>query len=120
MIQGLGVKHKPLLPSDDHERVEHWTETLLPERDGHFERPLKEVRVGESPSRPWGISLPLDHPTGELPAQHGPAGATEHSEGPKETSTPSLQLPRMTFTGPVFIGYSQEQAAFILRRDEPR
>jgi hypothetical protein len=29
------------------------------DRDSHFDRPLKEVRVGESPSRPWGISVPL-------------------------------------------------------------
>jgi hypothetical protein len=27
-------------------------------RESHFDRPLKEVRVGESPSRPWGISVP--------------------------------------------------------------
>lgn len=27
-------------------------------RQSHFDRPLKEVRVGESPSRPWGISVP--------------------------------------------------------------
>ncbi|KAI1132037.1 hypothetical protein F5Y10DRAFT_231938 [Nemania abortiva] len=29
------------------------------ERQSHFDRPLKEVRVGESPSRPWGISVPV-------------------------------------------------------------
>lgn len=29
------------------------------ERTSHFDRPLKEVRVGESPSRPWGISVPF-------------------------------------------------------------
>lgn len=29
------------------------------DRTGHFERPLKEIRVGESPSRPWGISVPF-------------------------------------------------------------
>ncbi|KLU82060.1 hypothetical protein MAPG_01139, partial [Magnaporthiopsis poae ATCC 64411] len=28
-------------------------------RENHFDRPLKEVRVGESPSRPWGISVPV-------------------------------------------------------------
>ncbi|KAJ5180807.1 hypothetical protein N7492_004017 [Penicillium capsulatum] len=28
-------------------------------RQGHFERPLREVRVGESPSRPWGIPVPF-------------------------------------------------------------
>ena len=28
-------------------------------RTGHFQRPLREIRVGESPSRPWGISVPF-------------------------------------------------------------
>lgn len=32
------------------------------DRTGHFDRPLKEVRVGESPSRPWGISVPIPPP----------------------------------------------------------
>lgn len=32
------------------------------DRAGHFDRPLKEVRVGESPSRPWGISVPIPPP----------------------------------------------------------
>lgn len=27
-------------------------------RTAHFDRPMKEVRVGESPSRPWGIVIP--------------------------------------------------------------
>ncbi|KGO43071.1 hypothetical protein PEX2_024140 [Penicillium expansum] len=30
-------------------------------RQSHFDRPLREVRVGESPSRPWGISVPVTH-----------------------------------------------------------
>ena len=39
------------------------TKTHLSELDDdgqgqHFDRPLKEIRVGESPSRPWGISVP--------------------------------------------------------------
>ncbi|EFW99398.1 hypothetical protein CMQ_7766 [Grosmannia clavigera kw1407] len=29
------------------------------DRQSHFNRPLKEVRLGESPSRPWGIAVPL-------------------------------------------------------------
>ncbi|RMD44391.1 hypothetical protein DV735_g626, partial [Chaetothyriales sp. CBS 134920] len=30
------------------------------ERTGRFDRQLREIRVGESPSRPWGIPVPLD------------------------------------------------------------
>jgi len=33
-------------------------------RESHFDRPLNEVRVGESPSRPWGISIPVYDDTG--------------------------------------------------------
>ncbi|KAK2839324.1 hypothetical protein FQN49_006249 [Arthroderma sp. PD_2] len=33
------------------------------DREGHFERPLRDVRVGESPSRPWGIHVPPEQPT---------------------------------------------------------
>ncbi|OCL12212.1 hypothetical protein AOQ84DRAFT_334658 [Glonium stellatum] len=31
------------------------------ERAPHFDRPLKEIRVGESPSRPWGITVPTKY-----------------------------------------------------------
>ncbi|CAI7638834.1 unnamed protein product [Penicillium glandicola] len=62
------------------ERVEKWAENVDPDtasdhieekneentneddnRESHFDRPLREVRVGESPSRPWGISVPVTH-----------------------------------------------------------
>ena len=87
MIQGLGVKHQPLLPTKQDEQViadeqkslenlAKWAEDCsgtadepaangpslhgdAEERQPHFDRPLKDVRVGESPSRPWGISVPL-------------------------------------------------------------
>lgn len=50
--EGLMGNAKDEVPSDDSD----------PERTGHFDRPLKEVRVGESPSRPWGISVPIPPP----------------------------------------------------------
>ena len=31
------------------------------ERAPHFDRPLKEIRVGESPSRPWGVPIPAKY-----------------------------------------------------------
>jgi len=102
MIQGLGQKHQPMLPTkaeDDsmvveeasNERVENWAkavsadgvghdeeEPVVPEddedRESRFDRPLKEIRVGESPSRPWGISVPiLDPPEGQRPVSPPPA-----------------------------------------------
>lgn len=81
MIQGLGAKHQSFLPNRGHNSgqnsisnggVEKWaadvdaksmqaiTEEEDDERKGHFDRPLREVRVGESPSRPWGIPVPAE------------------------------------------------------------
>ncbi|OJD21765.1 hypothetical protein ACJ73_06891 [Blastomyces percursus] len=31
------------------------------QRSNYFNRPLRDVRVGESPSRPWGIHVPISH-----------------------------------------------------------
>ncbi|KAK0656736.1 hypothetical protein B0T16DRAFT_319112 [Cercophora newfieldiana] len=85
MINDLSMLHQPMLPSAGGEntdagetenmsnkRVENWAQTVTtsdPEegneapvegdRESHFDRPLRDVRVGESPSRPWGISVPL-------------------------------------------------------------
>lgn len=86
MIQGLGAKHQPMLPVSDigvadgedvdatsNKRVKNWADSVenrgdgvdMPtdiedddERESHFDRPLREIRVGESPSRPWGIAVP--------------------------------------------------------------
>ena len=92
MIQDLSHLHKPMMPGGEHEpdeedrastkRVENWANAVsegepdAPEeerresddRESHFDRPLKEVRVGESPSRPWGISVPVFNPSEQ---QHG-------------------------------------------------
>ncbi|EXJ79571.1 hypothetical protein A1O3_07850 [Capronia epimyces CBS 606.96] len=87
MIQGLGVKHKAYLPERDRTEeqdkssthaVEKWAENVSSDQtpaveepttttddeprlsrfEQPFEQPLREIRVGESPSRPWGISVP--------------------------------------------------------------
>ncbi|KAF4456242.1 hypothetical protein F53441_1605 [Fusarium austroafricanum] len=93
MIEGLGQLHQPMLPEAEqdpnrpndvaqpsNERVENWAQavsvdsdpdnTQVPtqedgDRQSHFDRPLKEVRVGESPSRPWGISIPVYELSGQ-------------------------------------------------------
>jgi hypothetical protein len=91
MISGLGQKHQPMLqvkeddfidPDDrkSNERVQNWAKGVSADdanetnaapplaeddedRERRFDRPMKEVRVGESPSRPWGISVPyIDQP----------------------------------------------------------
>lgn len=163
MIQGLGVKHQPLLPAKEGDeegsaemdtksmrKVEKWAgkvkrgpESEVPEaqdlhsslifesdRQGHFDRPLKEIRVGESPSRPWGISVPGPGPSEDFaddeaaPTPKGvrvpPASAKPQQRfkpNPKEESKRrSDEQPSMVFTGPVFIGYSAEQAASLIEK----
>jgi hypothetical protein len=45
------------------------------ERESRFDRPLKEVRVGESPSRPWGIAVPFNHVPPERYEEHETPGS---------------------------------------------
>lgn len=51
-------------------------------RESHFDRPLREVRVGESPSRPWGIHVPLAE---QLPA---PVPFSGSASGPMSPPAP--------------------------------
>ncbi|KAJ5778608.1 hypothetical protein N7520_001854 [Penicillium odoratum] len=122
MISGLSAKHQAFLPANGDgdgqapsvstERVEKWAENLDPadpgpppppdenendnenddDRKGRFDRPLREVRLGESPSRPWGIPVPITQQTsaslpfsGSLP---GPMSPESHV-GPLETTDAS-------------------------------
>lgn len=157
MIQGLGEKHQPLLPEKEDEalcsemdsksarKVEKWANNVkeapdgetvgslaadTDERQGRFDRPLKEVRVGESPTRPWGIPVPGVPPPKD-PDENGatstPKAATSKAK-PVESKQQTLQMtsqgpeiptddkPRMVFTGPVFIGYGAEQAAALIEK----
>ncbi|KAK4958892.1 hypothetical protein LTR10_003689 [Elasticomyces elasticus] len=103
MIQGLGRRHKELLPEEPAEedeegkgdaggmskeggdKVRAWARSVSAEAvDGNedavaspdlqdedvvgddervprFDRTMREIRVGESPSRPWGISVPAKY-----------------------------------------------------------
>lgn len=86
MIQGLGEKHQPLLPDKRGEgetanKIQHWADGLqLDQRESEPEgepesgpvaqgenrgrletlvdTQLKEIRLGESPTRPWGLHIP--------------------------------------------------------------
>ena len=114
MIQGLGVKHKQYLPHEDPAKqeassssaVEKWAEDVSnksvspeeePEDDSRaprFERPLREVRVGESPSRPWGISVPVDRtvPPSAMESQANKAARPVKSAGTQ--SAPVTGIPQ--------------------------
>ncbi|KAH8675818.1 hypothetical protein BX600DRAFT_508022 [Xylariales sp. PMI_506] len=65
------------------------------ERQSHFDRPLKEVRLGESPSRPWGIPVPVFDTPSMREEQHGrPA-----SPPPAPVPMHDLQTPEPKMTG---------------------
>lgn len=168
MIQGLGVKHKAYLPGKDRieeqakaptRTVETWAEDVSSQptppthesqveleeaRLSRFEKPLREIRVGESPSRPWGISVPPDkEPTPSAlqsdlgadhhnlkpapsspkaqprrcPVDHGQARPSAHTaSNEKEDTKDSPKTPtQIIFNGPVFFGYSAEQVAVLLQ-----
>ena len=157
MLQGLGMKHQPLLPAKEEDqgfvamnaqstkKVQNWAGDIrethnvemghggdLPnssvanteERLGHFDRPLKEIRVGESPSRPWGISVPeagsFRHRDGSEAAPTPKAAAPNHDVHPKakenSRGAPMDDKPTVIFNGPVFMGYDSEQAAAMIQR----
>jgi hypothetical protein len=119
MIQGLGVKHQPMLPEVDDEfavedepelatpkdRVTSWAKAVSvsldpeehapddvvvvdadDERESRFDRSLKDVRVGESPSRPWGITVPARY-TGD----NVDAASTKSDPTASPLETPLLQ-----------------------------
>ncbi|KAF2434445.1 hypothetical protein EJ08DRAFT_627315 [Tothia fuscella] len=115
MIQGLGAKHQPMLPEVDDDvaveddpdghtskdRVHSWAKAVSvsldndepepidspkeDERMSRFDRPLKDVRVGESPSRPWGIQVPPRY-TDDLDA-----ASTKSDPTASPLDTPDLQ-----------------------------
>ena len=211
MIQGLGMKHQPMLSTaeeedtvgvghDSLEKVQHWASACSDKLDpvtmndealdsssetrtGHFDRDLKEIRVGESPSRPWGIHVPnaegiasspnteenrtadimpsvqrsrshsstqrkvsavpevraakcpFDYRTGKLRSTGSHTSAVPHSDveqkslavegsgSPVTKAFPKSSTKRhnkvketkLVCTGPVFVGYSVEDASELMR-----
>lgn len=168
MIQGLGNKHKQYLRSEEQERpqsadegsgaaVENWAnhvgnqtneegaEVADEQRLSHFDKPLRVIRVGESPTRPWGISVPVDRqaagsrvpsnqdsspkspstrPKSEvkdiadvLPTTTPAEGSSRRSRSHASTRTSNRQQQStIIFNGPVVLGYSAEQAAAFLQQ----
>ena len=79
-------------PGEDTEPTE---QTADEARTAHFDRPLKEVRVGESPSRPWGISIPAKYTDAESSSSVGSA-PTASPPIPLQTDRPLGETPKKT------------------------
>ncbi|RAL04363.1 uncharacterized protein BO80DRAFT_347493 [Aspergillus ibericus CBS 121593] len=79
------------------------TEQAEEERKGRFDRPLREIRVGESPSRPWGIPVPVSPlpPTASAPDSPAvPAAAASIDPAPSKPAKPAAaDVPSMAPLG---------------------
>ncbi|KAL2394475.1 hypothetical protein ABEF95_005772 [Exophiala dermatitidis] len=132
MIQGLGVKHKVYLPQREKseagvqdrsstQAVEKWAEHVStdPEqmqepdaadddeqRLSNFERPLREVRVGESPSRPWGIPVPA----GKEPAPSALQSEEDDAHLNPKSESPQRAEDRKKQKCPIDHGHAQAKS----------
>lgn len=68
-------------------------QTIDEARTAHFDRPMKEIRVGESPSRPWGISIPPKYTDAESSSSVGSA-PTASPPLPLDMSRPIGETPK--------------------------
>ncbi|OOF91035.1 hypothetical protein ASPCADRAFT_178148 [Aspergillus carbonarius ITEM 5010] len=98
--QEVGQKSEmhPTIKEEEGEEEEKEEE----ERQGRFDRPLREVRVGESPSRPWGIPVPVTplHPTVSAPDSPVVPAATSLDRAPsKPPKAAAADLPSMAPAG---------------------
>ncbi|KAF2642608.1 hypothetical protein P280DRAFT_467935 [Massarina eburnea CBS 473.64] len=64
-------------------------------RTARFDRPLKEIRVGESPSRPWGIQIPAKYTNADSSSSVGSA-PTASPPLPLEMSRPATAAAEKT------------------------
>ena len=147
-------EHDPALDTKSMRKVESWAQHVdadnegaempndakthlsgFDDRQGHFDRPLKEIRVGESPSRPWGIPVPpaavpqlnlgksASTPTpkgAQTKAGNGGHGDKAGIATGRRSDEHDDDRPRMLFTGPVFIGYGSEQASAFVKEHASR
>lgn len=77
-------------PSVEDEPTDH---ALDETRTAHFDRPMKEVRVGESPSRPWGVTIPPKYTDAHSSSSVGSA-PTASPPIPLKTDCPIGETPQ--------------------------
>lgn len=71
------------------------------ERQSHFDRPLKEVRLGESPSRPWGIAVPISSmPHAETQPPLSPPAAPVRMPSPMRAAASPVKTDKKAVQAP--------------------
>ncbi|PYI16758.1 hypothetical protein BO99DRAFT_404877 [Aspergillus violaceofuscus CBS 115571] len=98
----VGLKSDMHPPIKEEEGEEGEVEQEDEERKGHFDRPLREVRVGESPSRPWGIPIPVTPLPVTTSAPQSPAAPVATSLN--STAHPSPRTPVVDISSSVPMG----------------
>ncbi|KAK3953115.1 hypothetical protein QBC32DRAFT_127868 [Pseudoneurospora amorphoporcata] len=98
---GVANWAKSVAASDPQAPPENQDDQNLPpvegeeEREGRFDRPLREVRLGESPSRPWGIPVPAmeDQPRRQRSRSPSPVRPAVASRPPVQDGIPHKKVP---------------------------
>jgi hypothetical protein len=79
-------------PTEQESPTEHGLDET---RTAQFDRPMKEVRVGESPSRPWGVTIPPKYTDAHSSSSVGSA-PTASPPVPLKTDRPIGETPQKT------------------------
>ena len=89
-VEAVTASLQQLTPEDD-----EFPENVPDDgRTTHFDRPMKEIRVGESPSRPWGISIPVKYTDDAQSSSSVGSAPTASPQLPLETSRPVGETPQ--------------------------
>jgi hypothetical protein len=119
MVKELGKVHQPIFPQaediavEDAEeephrpdsKVESWVKDVedgegddvdenAETREQRFDRPMSDIRVGESPSRPWGIRVPAEfEDNGDARSKKSDRTASPFEPEAEENRDPPLECP---------------------------
>ncbi|CAD0113928.1 unnamed protein product [Aureobasidium uvarum] len=126
--ENLGDEHQDAEQDFDqderasHEKIRKWASTVYTgpdapaeekkdeegtedERLPRFDRPLRDVRLGESPSRPWGIQVPIDAQDRHNSVSSSVAAAAE-AQAPQPPFEAQLERPK----GKCPFGFDQQKS----------
>lgn len=112
-----------------HEKIRQWASTVYTgpdapveekengeaedERLPRFDRPLRDVRLGESPSRPWGIQVPI-----EAQDRRGSVASNVASAAKAEEPQPPVEAQPEKPKGRCPFGFDQQKPSGQDKEDE--
>jgi len=112
-----------------HEKIRQWASTVYTgpdapaeEKEGgetederlpRFDRPLRDVRLGESPSRPWGIQVPI-----EAQDRRGSVSSSVAAAAKPEVSQLPIEAPPEKPKGKCPFGFDQQKPSGQDKEDQ--